>query len=789
MNAPRLRLPGLLLGTALTLPAQSWTEFGDAGPLPNIAQVPVGTGPLAAIVGALTQNDADMYLIQIDAPAAFSATTLGSAIGDTQLFLFDTSGRGVSFDDDGASATYSTLSGANVLRPGKYLLAISSYDNDPRANGAAIWNDAPYGLERAPDGPHRLEAIDSWDNNGFYSGNYVITLTGASFVSREAVLPDYQYLCESQTQLANSGSTAWWRQAGGRFQLLYEASHLLSAGVTGPITIDALKFRGEDGEPNLGGQSWAGVTVQLGSTSLTSATMSTTFATNRDPLTTTLGAVGTTTVTVLPSRGTTPNDYNIVIDLAALAATYALDPNGARPNLLIDITLPNAATVPTVSGAVMAMQDAITPAVGTVRAKGLNTATPASATGTSSTAPLLVALEWSGPGGRDLPIPARNEFIGASCGASASAFYQSFLQGQDFDLTGLTLTPDNLFAPTKYTVSAGASAFDPTKVGAAPLSVADDAVLAATPIGFTLAYPGGSTTTLRPCTNGFVWLDPAMSVADLSPTIDEFLGVGNYTARFAPFWMDLHAGRNTATHPNSGLHMVTDTSGGPGNAVCYVTWLDCGIFNTVSTTGSGGNAIVDCQLVIHEATGVVEFRYGTMPRAGSSSNPSAILVGWSRGMINGVPSVDPVSRDLSVEVPFSTSIEVAGTTCMSQTAVAAPVAGGAHYAGRMFAGQTILWNVTHVPATTLFGAQLLDITASRPGFAMSLLSPGCMISTGPNPVVYQLNVMPPSTVNGTLPFSVPPGYEGLTIVSQYVTYDTSGIVFTSNALLQTIGLD
>jgi hypothetical protein len=50
--------------------------------------------------------------------------------------------------------------------------------------------------------------------------------------------------------------------------------------VTGPILITKIKFGGEDGESNVGGQVYTGVSVAVGFTSMTNATMVNTFATN-----------------------------------------------------------------------------------------------------------------------------------------------------------------------------------------------------------------------------------------------------------------------------------------------------------------------------------------------------------------------------------------------------------------------------------------------------------------------------------------------------------------------------
>lgn len=788
-------MPCMLLGTSLLLPAQIWPEGGDAGDLPGTAQVPLGNGALTSIAGSLT-TDADMYLIQINSPGAFSATTVGGATFDTQLSLFDANGRGVAFNDDSVGFQ-STISNTFVVRPGKYLLAVSAYDFDANAKGGAIWNDTPFGAERAPDGPRRLEAVDGW-SGASAGGSYVIALTGASFVQNEAVFPDYQHLCESQTQLGNAGSTAWWRQTGGRFQVIYEASHLTGkAGVFGPITINALKFRGEDGEPNVGGQSWAGVTVELGSTSLDNTNMSTTFATNRDPLTTTMGPLGNTNVTVLRSLGTTPNNYNIIIDLAAISAAFPHDPTSARPNLLIDITMPVAAVVPVTSGTVMPFQDAVGIAT-VVRGEGINTATPAAPTGTVSAIPPVIGIEFVGGGGYSTLVPARNEFYGAACGGSHASFYQTFLQGQDFDLTGLTLVPDNPAAPTFYTVLNSAGSFDASKVNAAPNSIGDDSVITHA-LGFTFNYPGASTTTIKPSTNGYIWLDSTMTGSDLTGTPALLLGssatVTSNGARLALHWMDMHAGRNTATHPNSGLHTLTDTSGGPGNAVCYVTWFNVGIFNSVSGAGVGGQVVHDMQAVFFEATGVIEMRYGSTLTAGSNSSTACVITGFSRGRVGGVQSSDPQSRDLSVEAPFATAVEVTGVNAMGQTAVAFPEAGGAHYSGRMYGGQTIRWNANNVTPGAVLGAQLVDVAPSRPGFSFpGITAPGCMLSTSAGALLWEISVLPPASVTGTVPLVVPHGFQGVDLYAQYVVLDglfggPDLITRSSNALRHRIGLD
>src|SRR5262245_14391125 len=159
---------------------------GDAGDLPAGAQVTTGVGPLPSISGLVAVGgDADMYLISIFDPAAFSATTVNCATGgDTQLFIFDTAGVGITHDDDdptGVGAFRSRIGGTIVAAAGDYYLAISRYDTDPLdPAGSAIWLDMPYGVERAPDGPGAPGPIAGWA--GFSgTGAYRIDLTGACY--------------------------------------------------------------------------------------------------------------------------------------------------------------------------------------------------------------------------------------------------------------------------------------------------------------------------------------------------------------------------------------------------------------------------------------------------------------------------------------------------------------------------------------------------------------------------------------------------------------------------------
>ncbi len=173
--APQPPLPGTLF------------EAGDAGELPNTAQVASGaTGNMPAILGSLGAGDSDLYKIGICEPANFSASlTNADTTFDTQIFLFDANGNGIVMNDD-AVGLQSALTSAftSTLPTGDYYLAVSQYDRDPtNASAAEIWADQPFPGERAPDGAGAAldYVIAGWTAGGGAGGGYRINLTGACY--------------------------------------------------------------------------------------------------------------------------------------------------------------------------------------------------------------------------------------------------------------------------------------------------------------------------------------------------------------------------------------------------------------------------------------------------------------------------------------------------------------------------------------------------------------------------------------------------------------------------------
>jgi len=167
--------------------AQTWVEEGDAPALPAPGQG-TGSGPLTAITGNLNSNgDVDMFWIEIGEANWCIDATIGTAVSDTQLFLFDGNQAGWTHNDDAAGGFLSRIGpacdpagGSWVPVPGKYGVAITSYNNDPaNAAGQLIWANSPFDDETLPDGPGAgSPLLASWVPASGGTGSYTLTLTG-----------------------------------------------------------------------------------------------------------------------------------------------------------------------------------------------------------------------------------------------------------------------------------------------------------------------------------------------------------------------------------------------------------------------------------------------------------------------------------------------------------------------------------------------------------------------------------------------------------------------------------
>ena len=395
-----------------------------------------------------------------------------------------------------------------------------------------------------------------------------------------------------------------WRNTAFHFQMFYDPSHFLDQGIDYPITITRLQFRAINGATSAGGETYVGTTIAMSSSPSSYAAPSTTFAAN----------VGADVVTVYSgdvvctaASGSTPNDWHIDV---TLQTPFVYDPTGGL-DLCLDVTAPFA---PAPTGV---PNNAASSSYTRDLARRLSTNNPASATGGLSSFASVIKMDYTAPGDLASATP-----YGAGCNDTALSFYEN-LGVQLWDLSGTAGSPNSVrMTPTGagYVVTPGSNAwFTPTS---ADLALGDDALSAAQPLGFSFPYPGGITTDILVCSNGFAWLDTAQTAATFAGNPTRLLGEA---PRLAPLWHDMN--------PTTGgtVHFDVDPSG----TAAYVTWLAVPRFGVAASLNT-------CQLALF-ADGSVEYRYEVC-----DVGPG--LVGFS---IGGGAN-DPGNTDISAAIPFTT---------------------------------------------------------------------------------------------------------------------------------------
>jgi hypothetical protein len=160
----------------------------DVGDLPATAFAVNGYGQrLLKIHGFINGSDADMYKFRVCDYTTFSASTVGGTTIDTAMALFDSTGHGISYDDDSTSGAQSLVTGQFMTGNATVYLAVSYWNYKPIDSSLnLIWNATnpgnAYYPEWQPNGPGAANAINGWVGSTTVTGNYTIFLTGACFL-------------------------------------------------------------------------------------------------------------------------------------------------------------------------------------------------------------------------------------------------------------------------------------------------------------------------------------------------------------------------------------------------------------------------------------------------------------------------------------------------------------------------------------------------------------------------------------------------------------------------------
>jgi Bacterial pre-peptidase C-terminal domain len=176
------------------LSATIFSESTDVGDQIGTAQLISSFADGDIISGNLTGDalNADLFKLNLTAGTAFTAT-VNKPTFDTQLFLFDASGKGLTGNDNSSAINLNAIFTYTPTVTGTYYLAISGFDFDPKDSaGNFLFSNNSTG-NFTPVGNALLA---SWAENtisdfGLDSGSYQITLnlSAVSAVPEPSVLP------------------------------------------------------------------------------------------------------------------------------------------------------------------------------------------------------------------------------------------------------------------------------------------------------------------------------------------------------------------------------------------------------------------------------------------------------------------------------------------------------------------------------------------------------------------------------------------------------------------------
>jgi hypothetical protein len=279
------------------------------------------------------------------------------------------------------------------------------------------------------------------------------------------------------------------------------------------------------------------------------------------------------------------------------------------------------------------------------------------------------------------PGVATNTTLGAGCIRSYASLYENFAAATSFDLANSSMS----LLPTGggYLALPGIAAFVPPTAAATAVAIGGNVEQTVT-LSSPLTFPGGSTSALTVCSNGYVSVASGNGVA-ITPAVNTMLAFPR-TA-----WGDWHD--------------FAPTGGANGNVrfeqvgtLSIVTWD--AVRDATSTTPS------TWQLQFDRSSGIVHYVWQTMSLLGNGH-----LVFFSPGGAN----LDPGSTDLSAALPTGLvttgSVDIAPLTLTASTR---PVTGTS-------------WNLAtgNIPPSGVLGVEVLGLADPGLNDLAFLGLPGC----------------------------------------------------------------
>lgn len=329
--------------------------------------------------------------------------------------------------------------------------------------------------------------------------------------------------------------------------------------------------------------------------------------------------------------------------------------------------------------------------------------------------------------------------VGSGCGGSPGCA-EGVYEYPSFSLANATYSL--LYSGGNYTLVPGVGSWiAPAGVN---LALGDD-TQSLQSLAFSLPYPGGSTSSLLVCSNGWLTTGSYTGGSNYIPVVATFLT----NTMWALLWRDLNPGTGGAVWYDS------------NSSRCVVTW------DNVPNYGSTATNTFQVQFW---ANGDVHVVYQNLSINGS------YLAGFSKPN-----AADPGSVSLAASLGLG--LAVCGTPVPPVPNVALNASGLPHL------GSTINLVTTNAPAGTVLGLSILSTTEYSPGVDLTFLGmPSCTLYQS----LEVLDTIAIGSGTGTRPFTVPnnAGLIGAIVMNQSATLTPGANAFgflTSNALRLQIG--
>ncbi len=343
----------------------------------------------------------------------------------------------------------------------------------------------------------------------------------------------------------------------------------------------------------------------------------------------------------------------------------------------------------------------------------------------------------------DVPsgIPtAFNTSVGIGCAGPATScqasVYESFAAAT-FDLANTSMGCS--FNGADYTIGPASGTYT-APTGTSLLS-GDDVETSVT-LPFPLSFPGGSTTQLVVCTNGFVSV--ASNGTDFTPTSGELLS-GN--ARWCAAWHDLNV---------TAGQVLLDSS----PSAVRVS------FTNVPTLGGTGSHTFQFEFLPNNQ---VNIYWQNMTTTGS-----AYLVGWSAGH----DTLDPGNANLSAVIQATNLTLCPGSFVTQPLALAA--------GSRPVLGTTVPMTTSNIPVGSGAQGLIYSFALASPAIDLTPIGMQGCLAHMTSFDVFALNVGPGTTHLDNVAVPNLPVLVGTTVAMQAISYSPPRTTFgwlSSNAIL------